>query len=65
MAGLDGGEPAVSITVVDITADHGERERLRHAATHDPMTGAANRPLFLEATRHAWLDCPAIRAGWA
>ena len=46
-------EPGVLITVVDVTADHNERVRLRHAATHDPLTGVANRDLFLDAAHRA------------
>jgi diguanylate cyclase (GGDEF)-like protein/PAS domain S-box-containing protein len=48
-----GAEPAVLVTVLDVTGEHDERERLQHEASHDQLTGAANRRLFLEAARHA------------
>jgi diguanylate cyclase (GGDEF)-like protein/PAS domain S-box-containing protein len=46
-------EPAVVIALVDLTRDRAQTAALRHAATHDPLTSAANRPLFLETTRHS------------
>jgi diguanylate cyclase (GGDEF)-like protein len=43
----------VLLTVIDVTDDRELVATLRHAATHDPLTGAVNRSAFLDASRHA------------
>lgn len=53
-ASLHGGHgPELLISLADVSVDRALLAQLRHAATHDPLTGAANRFLFLEAAHHA------------
>ncbi|HET6603576.1 MAG TPA: EAL domain-containing protein [Xanthomonadaceae bacterium] len=40
-------------TFVDITEQRIARDRLRHAATHDPLTGLPNRRLFIQRLEEA------------
>ncbi len=39
--------------VIDITTRHEQREQLEHLATHDVLTGLANRTLFNSHLKHA------------
>lgn len=50
---VEDAPPSLVITLTDLTVDHARTSQLRHAATHDLLTGAVNRSLFLEATGHA------------
>jgi diguanylate cyclase (GGDEF)-like protein/PAS domain S-box-containing protein len=43
-----GGEPAVLVTVNDVTERKELEEQLLHQAFHDPLTGLANRMLFAD-----------------
>ena len=43
-----GGERAVGLISCDITARQARESELAHAATHDPLTGLANRALLLD-----------------
>ncbi len=45
----ESGQPAMfSVQLEDITAQHEQNEQLVHLATHDSLTGLANRRLFQE-----------------
>jgi diguanylate cyclase (GGDEF)-like protein/PAS domain S-box-containing protein len=46
-------EDGVVVTFRDVTAVRLAEERLAFAATHDPLTGLANRPLLIDRLRHA------------
>jgi diguanylate cyclase (GGDEF)-like protein/PAS domain S-box-containing protein len=46
-------EDAVVVTFRDVTAVRLAEERLAFAATHDPLTGLANRPLLIDRLQHA------------
>ena len=50
------GEPCVIAVIRDITARRELEERLRHEALHDPLTGLANRTLFLDRFTQAMLQ---------
>lgn len=54
----DQGRPphAVVVSFNDITDSRASRERLEHAATHDPLTGQANRTLVLRHLERAHRD---------
>jgi len=41
------------VTFRDVTALRHTEERLAFAATHDPLTGVANRPLLIDRLEHA------------
>ncbi|MEB3370072.1 sensor domain-containing protein [Saccharopolyspora mangrovi] len=43
---------AVVTSFTDVTEKRAARERLEHEATHDPLTGLANRTLVLRRLRH-------------
>ena len=49
---LDGGG-FIGLTAHDVTISRGETARLRHTATHDPLTGLANRRQILTTLSHA------------
>lgn len=49
----DGEHAGLLIAFADVSADRALMADLHHAATHDPLTGAANRSLFLADVRHA------------
>jgi len=54
------GEPAFQVAVMeDITDRRTLQEKLRHEATHDPLTGLPNRVLFLQRLDRAIAD-PAL-----
>ncbi|MQA08342.1 MAG: PAS domain S-box protein, partial [Pseudonocardiaceae bacterium] len=51
------GEPEFLVFLAsDITERYQLAQRLRHQATHDPLTGLANRSLFHEQLRRAFTD---------
>ncbi len=48
------GEPQFTLALVeDVSERHALEERLRYEATHDPLTGVANRSLFLNRLAEA------------
>jgi PAS domain S-box-containing protein len=48
------GEPQFTLALVeDVSERHALEEKLRYQATHDPLTGVANRSLFLERLAEA------------
>ncbi|TCP54319.1 diguanylate cyclase/phosphodiesterase with PAS/PAC sensor(s) [Tamaricihabitans halophyticus] len=58
------GEPEYLVFLVtDITERYQLAERLRHQATHDPLTGLANRSLFHEQLRASFRSGAASRVG--
>jgi diguanylate cyclase (GGDEF)-like protein/PAS domain S-box-containing protein len=61
----DAGRPQYQVAMVeDITERQVLHDRLRHQATHDPLTGLANRTLFLDRLRRAMAaDSPVRRVG--
>jgi diguanylate cyclase (GGDEF)-like protein/PAS domain S-box-containing protein len=46
------------VTFRDVTALRQAEERLAFAATHDPLTGLANRPLLIDRLEHALVRRP-------
>ncbi|MQA12585.1 MAG: PAS domain S-box protein, partial [Pseudonocardiaceae bacterium] len=52
----DGRPEFLVILASDITERYQLAQRLRHQATHDPLTGLANRSLFHEQLRRAFTD---------
>ncbi len=52
VADVDGAQRFVG-TLTDVTDRHDLEQRLRREATHDPLTGVANRLLFSERLQHA------------
>jgi diguanylate cyclase (GGDEF)-like protein/PAS domain S-box-containing protein len=53
----DRGEPRYLVGMVeDITERHQLQQRLRHQATHDPLTGLPNRALFQQRLGEAFED---------
>lgn len=50
------GQAQVIATVRDITARRALEDRLAHEALHDPLTGLANRTLFLDRLTQAMLQ---------
>ncbi|HET7685463.1 MAG TPA: EAL domain-containing protein, partial [Candidatus Limnocylindria bacterium] len=49
-------DPAIRGIVInyrDVTQRHGLEEQLKHQAFHDPLTGLANRALFVDRLTHA------------
>jgi diguanylate cyclase (GGDEF)-like protein len=49
----DGSPPHWSGFLTDITEGKALREQLQHQAFHDPLTGLANRALFVDRVEHA------------
>lgn len=47
------GSPAVHLEIWDATERHARAERLAWAATHDPLTGLANRVMLADRLRQA------------
>ncbi|MFI5496875.1 diguanylate cyclase domain-containing protein [Actinoplanes sp. NPDC051859] len=57
------GEPAIGGIVAnahDVTEAHELQEQLRHQATHDPLTGLANRRLFADRMREIQQEDAAV-----
>jgi diguanylate cyclase (GGDEF)-like protein len=50
----------VVVTFRDVTALRVAEERLAFAATHDPLTGLANRPLLIDRLEHALTRRPSV-----
>ncbi|MDZ7679929.1 MAG: EAL domain-containing protein [Acidimicrobiales bacterium] len=50
---LDNGEPLVVSTIRDISDRHQTELELRRLATTDPLTGTANRTVFMDRLEHA------------
>jgi diguanylate cyclase (GGDEF)-like protein/PAS domain S-box-containing protein len=56
----DDGRPRFTVAMVeDVTERHELQQRLRHQATHDPLTGLPNRTLFFERLGAAFTGGPA------
>ena len=53
LKGLDGGHAGAVETLQDITAQKLSEARLSHQATHDELTGLANRALLTDRLTHA------------
>ncbi len=47
------GEPALQGYLLDVTARKDAEQELQHQAFHDPLTGLANRALFVDRVEHA------------
>lgn len=47
------GQPATLLSLRDVTQQRNDVERLRHVAQTDPLTGLANRALFISRLRRA------------
>ena len=51
-----GTDYGFAIIMRDISLEKVKEQQLRHAATHDPLTGLANRTMILEQIQHAVND---------
>jgi diguanylate cyclase (GGDEF)-like protein/PAS domain S-box-containing protein len=60
----DTGRPQYLVGMIeDITERHTLQRRLRHEATHDPLTGLPNRALFQERLAEVFAAGPGTRVG--
>ena len=50
---IEGFEPVLQGYLLDVTARTEAEDQLRHQAFHDPLTGLANRALFVDRVEHA------------
>ncbi|MBP2322103.1 diguanylate cyclase (GGDEF)-like protein/PAS domain S-box-containing protein [Kibdelosporangium banguiense] len=58
------GQPQYLVGMIeDITERHTLQRRLRHEATHDPLTGLPNRALFQERLAEVFAGGPETRVG--